>query len=268
MYILSDGVLGFGYMCVITPLGVQNMSSEVALDESDVFPDACRGVGVRASRSRGVMGVLEGAVVRLSAFPPYSRAVIAVVVRVLPVEVDVVVLHLSGGSFWRRLPRGHVVQYVCDYWGEVPLPLSEGGLLWEFDEEYDAGVSRDGVGTGGQGGVMGVSGGCRDALHRSGRLASSSVRVDGESFRASCYRNMVRLLSRSREIGSEVRDHVRVDDMHCVGRLFVLAARRAGRTRLDEVLRRTLETMFEMEEVVGMNYLGVGGVFSGGRGGE
>ena len=119
----------------------------------------------------------------------------------------------------------------------------------------------------GQRGVGGVSGGNRDVQHRSGRLASSRVRVDGESFRASCYRNMLRLLSRSREIGSEVRDHVRVDDMHCVGRLFVLAARRAGRTRLDEVLRRTLETMFEMEEVVGMNYRGVGEMLSG-EGGE
>ena len=62
----------------------------------------------------------------------------------------------------------------------------------------------------------------------------------------------MRLLLRSREVGTEVRDHVRVDDMHCVGRLFVLATRRAGRTRLDVPLVRTLETMFEMEEAMGM----------------
>ena len=153
MYTGSDGVLGLKCVCSIILTGVQDMSSEGVSDEPEVFSDACGGgVGVRVPGSRGVMGVLEGAVVRVSAFPPYSRAVIAVVVRVLPVEVDVVVLHLSGGSFWRRLPRGHVVQYICDYWGEVPLPLSEGGLLWEFDEEYDAGVSREGVGTRGQGG--------------------------------------------------------------------------------------------------------------------
>ena len=108
---LPPGVLDFGCMCFIISIGVQDISSEVVQDESEVFPDACRGVGVCASGSRGVMGVLEGAVVRVSAFPPYSQAVIAVVVRVLPIEVDVVVLHLSGGSFWQRLPRGHVVQF-------------------------------------------------------------------------------------------------------------------------------------------------------------
>ena len=151
MYTGSDGVLGLKCVCSIILTGVQDMSSEGVSDEPEVVPAACGGVGVRAPGSRGVMGVLEGAVVRVSAFPPYSRAVIAVVVRVLPIEVDVVVLHLSGGSFWRRLPRGHVVQYVCDYWGEVPLPLSEGGLLWEFDEDYDAGVSRAGGGPGDQG---------------------------------------------------------------------------------------------------------------------
>ena len=59
-----------------------------------------------------MIGVLEGAVVRLLAFPPYAQSVVAVVVRVLPLEVDVVVLHLSGGSFWRRVSRGHVVQYL------------------------------------------------------------------------------------------------------------------------------------------------------------
>ena len=146
-------------MCVTILTGVQDMSFDGVSDESGVFPDACNGVDVRAPGSRGVMGVLEGAVVRVSAFPPYSRTVIAVVVRVLPVEVDVVVLHLSGGSFWRRLPRGRVVQYICDYWGEMPLPLSEGGLLWEFDEEYDAGVSREGVSAWGQGRGEGCCGG-------------------------------------------------------------------------------------------------------------
>ena len=130
--------------------------------------------------------------------------------------------------------------------------------MWEFDEEHDVDVSRGGVSAWGPVGVGVVSGGRGDVQHRSGQLVSSHVRVDGESFRASCYRNMVRLLSRSRELGSEVRDRMRVDDMHCVGRLLVLAARRAGRTRLDEVLRRTLETMFEMEEIVGMSYRGVG----------
>ena len=258
MYIGSDVVLGLNCVCSILLTGAPDMSSGGDSGEPEMGSAACGGVGERVPRSRGVMGVLEGAVVRVSAFPPYSRAVVAVVVRVLPIEVDVVVLHLSGGSFWRRLPRGHVVQYICDYWGEVPLPLSEGGLLWEFDEEHDVDVSRGGVSAWGPVGVGGVSGGRGDVQHRSGQLVSSHVRVDGESFRASCYRNMVRLLSRSRELGSEVRDRMRVDDMHCVGRLLVLAARRAGRTRLDEVLRQTLETMFEMEEIVGMNYRGVG----------
>ena len=111
-------------------------------------------------------------------------------------------------------------------------------------------------------------GGCRDVRHDSGRLVTSGVRVDGEGFRALCYRNMIRLLSWSREISSEVWDHVRVDDMHCVGRLFVLAAQRAGRPRLDGTLVRTLETMFEMEEAVGMNYRGIGEALIGSKGGE
>ena len=65
-------------------------------------------------------------------------------------------LHLSGGSFWRRVPRDLVVQYVCDYWEEVPLPLSEGGLLWEFDDDFGGGDSGLGGGSdeGGDDGVL------------------------------------------------------------------------------------------------------------------
>ena len=74
----------------------------------------------------------------------------------------------------------------------------------------------------------------------------------------------MRLLLRSSEVGTEVRDHVRVDDMHCVGRLFVLVARRARRAQLDVSLARTLETMFEMEEAVGVGDHGSGIVASTG----
>ena len=74
----------------------------------------------------------------------------------------------------------------------------------------------------------------------------------------------MRLLLRSREVGTEVRDHVRVDDMHCVGRLFVLAAQQAGSAWLDASLARTLETMFEIEEAVGVGDHGSGNVASTG----
>ena len=50
-----------------------------------------------------MIGVLEGAVVKILSFPPYTRPVITLVVRVLLLDVDVVVLHLLGGSFWRRV---------------------------------------------------------------------------------------------------------------------------------------------------------------------
>ena len=160
-----------------------------------------------------------------------------------------------------------MLQYLCEYWGEVPLPLSEGGLLWEFDEDVGVdGADMTDVGTGREsrfGEGVGGAGGQRVGGH----LVSSGVRVDGDGFRAMCYRNMMRLLTRSREVGSEVRDYLRVDDMHCVGRLFVLAARRAGRVSLDETLVRTLTTMFDMEESVGLSYHDVGRTGDVGGGG-
>ena len=81
---------------------------------------------------------LVGQVVYMEVYGPFLRRTLAVVVRVLALDVDVVALDLAGGSEWRRVPRGLVLRVLMRYDAEVPIPLEDGKLLWVFSDDYDS----------------------------------------------------------------------------------------------------------------------------------
>ena len=74
--------------------------------------------------------------------------------------------------------------------------------------------------------------------------------MDDPGFRAQCYGNMMLLLTQAAGVGRSVWGGLQLDDLHCVARLFVVAARRAGRVVWDTALSHMLRTLFDMEEVL------------------
>ena len=216
-----------------------------------------------SSEFAGVLGVLDagdagvggnvvlsvGQVVELNVYGRFTGLSLGVIVRVLALEVDVVSLELEGSAEWRRLPRGLVLRVIAEYRGEVPFPLELGGLLWAFQDEFIAGDGRGGRVSSGSGrGVRdcGVFEGRGSRAGFGGGFQRGSV---DPGFRSQCYGNMMLLLTRAAGVG-RVGLGGYMDDLHCVARLFVVAARRAGRLVWDVSLSNMMRTLFDMEGVL------------------